>query len=281
MLADGSIRDTDGSVRTPAACNEPHYRFDGTRVEANGASFPAKIRVAPNVLDAEGKVALAFYRNTEPVTSVSTTWKVPPLPTNLSGPRLTYFSEAQLDVLSGVLPAIVRTVLQYNPPAPPTEPKPFWTIYTIATWQFVDPYISEAKRVDVGDTIVGTIKCANEKCSTWRATAEDTTKNIKSYQDYDVKDIGYPALKISQLNGGLLAESRGDPWNPIDTTCDQFPAGPYDFTPIEIKNTKGNTITPSWASYVANPICDFKISTYINPKTKDSDPTTSTISITH
>lgn len=215
VLGDGSIQAAGGGIRKPAACTQPHYRFDGARVESSGSSFPAPVHAGPDGITSRWvEAAYVNYsdRASTPLGRLTASWKVPAKPTNQSGQSLFFLTEVEQQ---GVQVTTLKPVLSYN-----VFGREDWTISTWAEMNGTS-YFSEPISVDEGDLIVGITSCEKANaCDIWTVTAIDMSKNDAQISTSQrVAAGGYTSLIL----GGSLEEAGA-------SRCDQLPASsPFAF----------------------------------------------------
>lgn len=246
LHADGSIESPNGVVRKPAACTQPHYRFDGTRVEPNGSFFMPAIQASrkPTI---NGWVEDANYDSSVNIGKLVATWKVPSTPTNQSG-QTDYFFPG-LEQLPNV-ESILQPVLGYDAFS--------GTVWTLSSWNCCvsgTTYYSGPINVNVGDTILGTTQCkAANSCSTWTITSKDVTTGKSTTLSTN------PYGNLLWVFGGVM-EVYGV------SSCNELPASsPLTYTSIAVYNTAFSKIssTPWGADYPVgstSPQCNYNVST--------------------
>lgn len=245
LHADGSIELPNGLVRKPAACTQPHYRFDGTRVEANGSfSMPPIQAVRKPAIN--GWVEDANYDSSVNIGKLVATWKVPSTPTNQSG-QTDYFFPG-LEQLPNV-ESILQPVLGYDAFS--------GTVWTLSSWNCCvsgTTYYSGPINVNVGDTILGTTQCQSaNNCGTWTITSKDVTTGRSTTLTTN------PYGNLLWVFGGVL-EVYGV------SSCNQLPASsPLTFSSIAVYNTSFSQISnPPWGSDYpvgsTSPQCGYNVS---------------------
>lgn len=246
LHADGSIESPDGTVRKPAACTQPHYRFDGTRVEPNGSSYMPAIQALrqPTI---NGWVEDANYDSSVNIGKIVATWKVPSTPTNQSG-QTDYFFPG-LEQLPTV-ESILQPVLGYDAFS--------GTVWTLSSWNCCvsgTTYYSGPINTKAGDTILGTTQCkAANACSTWAITSKDVTTGKSTTLSTD------PYGNLKWVFGGVM-EVYGV------SSCNELPASsPLTYSSIAVYNTAFTKIsnTPWGADYPVgstSPQCNYNVST--------------------
>ena len=246
LHADGSIESPNGAVRKPAACTQPHYRFDGTRVEPNGSFFMPAIQASrqPTI---NGWVEDANYDSSVNIGKLVATWKVPSTPTNQSG-QTDYFFPG-LEQLPNV-ESILQPVLGYDAFS--------GTVWTLSSWNCCvsgTTYYSGPINVNVGDTILGTTQCkAANSCGTWTITSKDVTTGKSTTLSTS------PYGNLRWVFGGVM-EVYGV------SSCNELPASsPLTYTSIAVYNTAFSKIssTPWGADYPVgstSPQCSYNVST--------------------
>lgn len=246
LHADGSIESANGMLRKPAACTQAHYRFDGTRVEANGSFSLPPISAArkPTI---NGWVEDANYDSSVNIGKLVATWKVPSTPTNQSG-QTDYFFPG-LEQLPTV-ESILQPVLGYGAFS--------GTVWTLSSWNCCvsgTTYYSGPIKVNAGDTILGTTQCkAANSCGTWTITSKDVTTGKSTTLTTS------PYGNLKWVFGGVM-EVYGV------SSCNQLPASsPLTYTGIAVYNTAFSKIsnTPWGADYPvgsSSPQCGYNVST--------------------
>ena len=246
LHADGSIEAANGTVRTPAACTQAHFRFDGTRVEPNGsfAMPPIEAVRKPTI---NGWVEDANYSSSVNIGKIVATWKVPKTPTNQSG-QTDYFFPG-LEQLPTV-ESILQPVLGYDAFS--------GTVWTLSSWNCCvsgTTYYSGPINVNAGDTILGTTQCkAANNCGTWTITSKDVTKNTSTTLTTN------PYGNLLWVFGGVM-EVYGV------SSCNELPASsPLTYSSIAVYNTAFTKITntPWGADYPVgstSPQCSYNVST--------------------
>jgi hypothetical protein len=247
LHADGSIETTNGAVRKPATCTQPHYRFDGTRVAPSG-SFSLPPIVAARKPTINGWVEDANYESSVNIGKIVATWKVPSTPTNQSGQTDYFFPGLEQNDVNPT--SILQPVLGYDAFS--------GTVWTLSSWNCCvsgTTYYSGPINVSVGDTILGTTQCkAANSCSTWKITSKDVTKNTSTTLTTS------PYGNLQWVFGGVL-EVYGV------SSCNQLPASsPLKYSSIAVYNTNFSQISnPPWgADYPVgstSPQCGYNVST--------------------
>jgi hypothetical protein len=245
LHADGSIEAANGLVRKPALCTQPHYRFDGSRVEPNGSFSMPPIQARQPTIN--GWVEDANYSSSVNIGKLVATWKVPSTPTNQSG-QTDYFFPG-LEQLPTVQ-SILQPVLGYGAFS--------GTVWTLSSWNCCvsgTTYYSGPINVSVGDTILGTTQCqAANSCSTWKVISKDVTKNTSTTLTTS------PYGNLRWVFGGVM-EVYGV------SSCSQLPASsPLTYSSIAVYNTAFTKIssTPWGADYPVgstSPQCNYNVST--------------------
>lgn len=245
LHADGSIEAANGLLRKPALCTQPHYRFDGSRVEPNGSFSMPPIQARQPTIN--GWVEDANYSSSVNIGKLVATWKVPSTPTNQSG-QTDYFFPG-LEQLPTVQ-SILQPVLGYGAFS--------GTVWTLSSWNCCvsgTTYYSGPINVSVGDTILGTTQCqAANSCSTWKVISKDVTKNTSTTLTTS------PYGNLRWVFGGVM-EVYGV------SSCSQLPASsPLTYSSIAVYNTAFTKIssTPWGADYPVgstSPQCNYNVST--------------------
>jgi hypothetical protein len=168
-----------------------------------------------------------------PVSSFTTTWKVPPAPAAYHGQTLFQFNSIEPSSYD----AILQPVLQYGPSA--AGGGKYWAV---ASWYVVgnSAYFSSLVKVKAGKTLTGVITLTGESggqysysCAfTGIAGTDYTISNIaeltwctETLEVYGVKECTeFPKTAHSQMSGiGLLTGSKAPSvnWTPTDakTNC--------------------------------------------------------------
>ena len=244
LHADGSIEAANGLVRKPALCTQPHYRFDGSRVEPNGSFSMPPIQARQPTIN--GWVEDANYSSSVNIGKLVATWKVPSTPTNQSG-QTDYFFPG-LEQLPNVQ-SILQPVLGYDAFS--------GTAWTLSSWNCCvsgTTYYSGPINVSAGDTILGTTQCqAANSCSTWKITSKDVTENTSTTLTTS------PYGNLRWVFGGVL-EVYGV------SSCNQLPASSsVMFSSIAVYNTAFSQISnPPWGSDYpvgsTSPQCSYNVS---------------------
>ncbi|GLQ90630.1 hypothetical protein [Dyella flagellata] len=246
LHADGSIELPNGLTRTPAVCAQPHYRFDGTRVEPNGSFFmPAIVALRQPTIN--GWVEDANYSSSINIGKIVATWKVPGTPAKQSG-QTDYFFPG-LEQLPNV-ESILQPVLGYDAFS--------GTVWTLSSWNCCvsgTTYYSGPINVNAGDTILGTTQCkAANSCGTWTITSKDVTTGKSTTLSTS------PYGNLRWVFGGVM-EVYGV------SSCNQLPASsPLTYSSIAVYNTAfGKIASPPWgADYPigsTSPQCSYHVST--------------------
>jgi hypothetical protein len=247
LHANGSIEAADGSIRQPAACTQPHYRFDGTRVNPDGSFLLPAIHARANPT-INGWVEDANYESSVNIGKIVATWTVPKTPTKQSG-QTDYFFPG-LEQNDSNPESILQPVLGYGAFS--------GTVWTLSSWNCCvsgTTYYSGPISVNVGDKIVGTTACeAKNSCGTWDITSEDATTNKSTTLKTD------PYGNLLWVFGGVM-EVYGV------SSCNELPASsPLAYSSIGVYNTGfGQISNPPWTKDYpigsGTPQCGYSIST--------------------
>lgn len=246
LHADGSIEASNGSLRKPATCTQAHYRFDGSRVEANGSfSLPPIAARQPTI---NGWVEDANYESTVNIGKIVATWKVPSTPTNQAGQTDYFFPGLEQNDSNPT--SILQPVLGYGAFS--------GTVWTLSSWNCCvsgTTYYSGPINVNAGDTILGTTQCkAANSCGTWTITSKDVTTGRSTTLSTN------PYGNLLWVFGGVM-EVYGV------SSCNELPASsPLTYSSIAVYNTAFSKIsnTPWGADYPVgstSPQCSYNVST--------------------
>lgn len=247
LHADGRIEAVDGSIRKPATCTQPHFRFDGTRVNPNGSfAMPAiHARANPTI---NGWVEDANYESSVNIGKIVATWTVPKTPTSQTG-QTDYFFPG-LEQNDSNPESILQPVLGYGAFS--------GTVWTLSSWNCCvsgTTYYSGPINVNVGDKILGTTACAaKNSCGTWAITSQDVTTNKSTTLKTD------PYGNLLWVFGGVM-EVYGV------SSCNELPASsPLTYSGIAVYNTSFTQISnPPWGKDYpigsGTPQCSYNVST--------------------
>lgn len=252
LHSDGRIESANGSMRTPAACTQPHYSASGARIDPNGTitAMADSTRKNPSI---NGWVLDADYSSSVAIGRIVASWTVPSAPTKVTSSQVDYFFPG-LEQSESSAESILQPVLGYNAFSSP------YNKWTMASWNCCvsgTTYYSDPINVSVGDKIVGNTQSscgAWPSCATWAITSTDETTGQSTTLNTD------PYAALTWVFGGVL-EAYGI------SSCNQFPASqPLVFSSIQVYDINNNPIaSPPWgASYdvgSAKPQCNYNIST--------------------
>lgn len=242
---DGSIEQAVGSVRKPSVCTQPHYTFNGTRIEANS-------RVQQPTVS--GWVSDTNYVSSTSLGRIVADWTVPKEPSN-KGTQVIYFFPGfeQLPTVNSIL----QPVLGWNTLGSGAYPG-----WALSSWNCCvngTTYNSDPISVSVGDQIHGdtysTCAAGVEDCATWDIVSTDSTSGAKTTLTTDPQ-ITLGTSNMTWAFGGVL-EAYGI------STCNQYPAsGSTTFTNIEVYDFNLHQVTPTWSTMTTTqtPQCSYAVS---------------------
>lgn len=253
LLADGRVRHADGSVAANIpVCNYPHYS-------------PKGAVVTEGLRDASGNKTPGIWGWLEYISAttdtwygeISATWTVPPAPSTVEGQTLFFFPGFE-DTIHNF--SIVQPVLQWYPPGP----------WAIASWNCCmqgTVWNSLPKKVNPGDTILGTIKpaCANAAnvCQTWEIITKDETTGKRSILRKT------PAKgQVWNWGFGAVVEVYGV------RQCSDFPANAGVVFTVQLYDRNGALISdPGWMGTPADagttPYCNYGLNVTATEETVD------------
>jgi hypothetical protein len=192
--------------------------------------FPKPAAAAVRPLPDNGwQTYASWYNSGSLVTSFSTTWKVPPAPTNYDGQTLFQFNSIE----PASYEAILQPVLQYGPSA--DGGGKYWAV---ASWYVTDSqsFASKLSKVAAGKSLTGVIKLlsktaskANYSCEfTGIAASKFTIKKIdplvwltETLEVYNV-DVcsdypNTPYSEMSKIDVKIGTTTANASWSPTDS----------------------------------------------------------------
>ncbi|KAF8322687.1 hypothetical protein DL93DRAFT_2093265 [Clavulina sp. PMI_390] len=195
---------------------------DGTKVRAQ----PTPASDAAEAL-ATGWIAYASWSNTgsSPISSFTTTWKVPAIPAKDDGQTLFTFNS--IEPASGN--AILQPVLQYGPSAAGGG-----KYYAVASWYLVgsNTYYTTPVKVAVGDTLDGKITLTSSSGSSYNYNSVFTNISGTSLAAKGSAELTWATETLEVYS--------------IASTSD-FPTGSTVFSSINLK-TKAGTPSVTWSA---------------------------------
>jgi hypothetical protein len=224
--ADGGIETANGAVRRPAACTWPHYRFDGVRVEPNGAATMPPIRTVRDSIS--GWVEDASFVSFANIGRLDGVWHVPSEPVEKSGQGLMLFTGLSNTAQSFHLHPMISF-----------REKEGWTASSWSGYINGVDYYSTPVSVNVGDLMVSHIECKADTaaggCDKWSVRIIDIDTNATS--ELSAIEFGFP---LQEAYGGVLQGVS-------ISNCHQFPASsPVSFSSITLVGTDHNVVNPVW-----------------------------------
>jgi hypothetical protein len=229
VLADGRIRFSDGSEEANAPfCNFPRYTSAGEPVVQSSDLKPPFI--SWDWIEA-GQVSTS----TSSYGKLVATWTVPATPASNDSQTL-YFFPGFEDITNTEL--IIQPVLGWNDGQSKVGP------WNIASWNCCPSGVtnySTPVTVNVGDTILGTIKGAckagNQSCSKWDITTKDVTTGKKT----TLSNTPSEGQTFNWAQSGVL-----EVYN--ITQCSDFPKGTTEFSKVALYDYNFKEIkSPGWA----------------------------------
>ncbi|KAJ7493845.1 hypothetical protein FB451DRAFT_449591 [Mycena latifolia] len=189
-----------------------------------GGPTPVKSAVSP---EQTGWVAYASWLNTgsSPISSFTTTWKVPAVPAANHGQTVFLFNSIEPN--SGT--AILQPVLQYGPSA--AGGGAFWAV---ATWYLdsSNTFFTTPVRTSVGATLNGVITLTSSSGSSFSYTSA-------------FSNIAGTSLSISGAAQLTWATETLEAYGV--TSASDYPAGSTVFSGINLKLASGAVPTVSWS----------------------------------
>jgi hypothetical protein len=257
VRADGSIEARDGSLRKPAACTQPHYAQNGTRIDPNGeTSAPASQRQPASGYS--GWFLTAYYTTSSGVGSISANWVVPSSPSKTTN-QVDYFFPG-LEQSESDAESILQPVLGYNAFSGSGV-----SLWTLSSWNCCvsgTTYYSGPVNTAAGDQIYGIVTAT---CDSGSNCATITSTDETNGHTTTLKTNPYAAL--TWVFGGTL-----EAYN--ISSCSLLPASKsVVYSGIQVKDMSGNTISQSWTPWnvigSSSPQCGYGISTTTSSVTLD------------
>ncbi|KAJ7129913.1 hypothetical protein C8R43DRAFT_1240061 [Mycena crocata] len=216
--AGGSLAHVGSEIHVLAA--------NGTVVHKATAGTPTKVKSAVSPL-ATGWVTYASWLNTgsSPISSFTTSWKVPPVPAANHGQTIFLFNSIEPNAGN----AILQPVLQYGPSA--AGGGAFWAV---ATWYLdsANTFFTTPVRTTAGATLNGIITLTSSSGTSFNYNSQFT-------------NIGGTSLSISGAAQLTWATETLEAY--AVTTISDYPAGSTVFSGINLKLANGATPSVSWA----------------------------------
>jgi len=253
LLADGSVKNADGSIQASSACKFSRYAANGESIQANSQSLTikSKMTAAASAASVNGWVQESQLRINGSFSGMNASWLVPAAPSYHSG-QIIYFFPGLEDYSN--VQSILQPVLGWN-----AFNDSGWTI---ASWNCcVNGVVnySSPQRVTTGDQIYGSIQhnCAKgtKICTSWNITTTDQTNSATTTLS---KTSNY-GQTFDWAFGGVL-EVYGVYY------CQNYPAGGViDFTDIalyDVNKTKiGDTALLRWTNTILHQgSCNYGVS---------------------
>ncbi|HEY9132955.1 MAG TPA: hypothetical protein VIM98_14480 [Dyella sp.] len=202
----------DDTAPGAARCTQPHYRYDGARVEPNGAFFPGKIKASAAAYYS-GPIEDAHLTLKDPIGKFQAEWVVPKAPADIDTQSVYYSIEAE-----GIGPSNSATVLRSELSYEMGFPNPGAWELTVWVQSEGKLYYSGPVEVNEGDVIVGDI--TKKSGNTWSVRATDKRTGEAVGREATV-------YEMQKIYGGVLRVR--DVRN-----CNQFPSGsPFVFSKVE------------------------------------------------
>ena len=256
VRADGSIEALDGSIRTPAACTQPHYTQSGVRIEANGSiGSPSSKQPASSY---SGWLLTADYVSSSDVGSISATWTVPTNPSKTTN-QVDYFFPG-LEQNDSNPDSILQPVLGYNAFSGSGVSK--WTLSSWNCCYAGSTYYSGPVNTAAGHEIYGIVTATCTSTSDSSTSDSSTCATITSTDETSGASTTFttsPYGALTWVFGGTL-----EAYN--ISSCSLLPAsGSVAFTSIVVKNMSGSTLSNPWSADniigSSGPNCNYDIST--------------------
>nr|WKF56694.1 hypothetical protein HUO10_001155 [Paraburkholderia busanensis] len=248
LRADGSIRQSDGTVRAPAKCGRAHYDRQGHRIAPTAAGHAAPASTANAVEpDYHGWIESVNYQNGSNVGRLRASWKVPSTPNDAGNQTVFFFPGLEQ---TPTVQSILQPVLGWNGFNDHTWTIASWNCCTAGTTTHTDPV-----NVSPGDEIVGDMYSlcgvGVYDCGSWSIVTQDTTNG----QSVTLNTA--PQGELQWVFGGVL-EVYGF------SSCNQLPPeASTQFYGVSVWDTNGNVLSPSWqggfASSSLSPQCNYNL----------------------
>ncbi|KAJ7839701.1 hypothetical protein B0H14DRAFT_1066269 [Mycena olivaceomarginata] len=233
VLAPGGYRANTNLHEIPAGGSLAHVGTDIHIIAANGtvvqkvtAGTPTKVKAAVSPLET-GWVAYASWLNTgsSAISSFTTSWKVPPVPTANHGQTVFLFNSIEPN--SGT--AILQPVLQYGPSA--AGGGAFWAV---ASWYLdsSNTFFTTPVRTTAGTTLNGIITLTSSSGSSF---------------NYNTQFTGISGTSLSITGAAQLTWATETLEAYGVTTISDYPAGSTVFSGINLKLASGAVPSVSWS----------------------------------
>lgn len=252
LRADGSIRQTDGTIRSAATCGRPHYDRQGHSIATTAASPQSPAAATTNASAAKeptytGWIESVNYNNGSNVGRLRATWTVPSTPSDAENQTVFFFPGLeQLPTVESIL----QPVLGWNGFGDHAWTIASWNCCVSGTTTHTDP-----ANVASGDQIVGDTYslCGTGvyNCGSWSIVTQDTTNG----QTVTLNTA--PQGNLQWVFGGVL-EVYGV------SSCNQLPPQAMtQFSNVTVWDTNGNVLSPSWGGSYAgssiSPQCNYNL----------------------
>ncbi|KAJ7596118.1 hypothetical protein C8J56DRAFT_395769 [Mycena floridula] len=199
---------------------------NGTIVHTAKAGSPTKVKSAVSP-EQTGWVTYASWLNTgsSPISSFTTTWKVPPVPAANHGQTVFLFNSIEPSAGN----AILQPVLQYGPSAAGGG-----TFWAVATWYLdsANTFFTTPVRTSAGATLNGIITLLSSSGSSFNYNSQFT-------------NIAGTALTINGASQLTWATETLEAYGV--TSASDYPAGSTVFSGINLKLASGATPAVSWS----------------------------------
>ncbi|KAJ7595785.1 hypothetical protein C8J56DRAFT_389360 [Mycena floridula] len=218
ILAGGSLSRVGSEIHVLAA--------NGTIVHSTTVGLPAKVK-SEFSREETGWITFAFWLNTgsSPISSFTTTWTVPPVPTENHSQTIFLFNSIQPTDSA----AILQPVLQYGPSA--AGGGAFWAV---ATW-YVGPsntFFTTPVPVAPGDTLNGIITLLSSNGSSFSYNSQFT-------------NIPRTSLTVNGISELKWATETLEAY--AVTSASDYPAGSTVFSGINLELEDGTAPNVSWS----------------------------------
>ncbi|KAJ6532640.1 hypothetical protein B0H19DRAFT_1188067 [Mycena capillaripes] len=233
VLTPGGFRANTNIHEIPAGGSLAHVGAEIHVLAANGtvmkkvtAGGPTKVKSAVSPLET-GWVTYASWLNTgsSPISSFTTTWKVPPVPATNRGQTVFLFNSIEPSAGN----AILQPVLQFGPSA--AGGGSFWAV---ATWYLDDSntFFTTPVRTSAGATLNGIITLTSSSGSSFNYNSQFT-------------NVAGTSLSISGAAQLTWATETLEAYGVAQIS--DYPAGSTVFSGINLKLSSGATPSVSWA----------------------------------
>jgi hypothetical protein len=210
-----------------------HVRLEnpttGDKVDFQKPATPA-VKPLP---DNGWQTAASWYNSGDTVTSFSTTWKVPPAPSNYDGQTLFQFNSIE----PASYDAILQPVLQYGVSA--DGGGEYWAV---ASWYVAasDGFASKLTKVKAGESLTGVIKLLSQK-------------NALANYSCEFAGIAKSKATIKNISPLVWLAEVLEVYN-VDI-CSDYPNTPFsEMSKIDVK-IKHTIPSVTWAVSSGDPAC--------------------------